>query len=171
MEWADEFRTLGVRTNADTPADTKKAVELGAEGIGLCRTEHMFFEQDRIPKIRKMILSKTVEGRVAALDELLVFQKADFKAMYEALEGRPMTVRYLDPPLHEFLPTEEEDIKALAEDMHMTVEEIKETCAALHEFNQMMGHILKLHVCRPERLWKRRLRCMSKKDTTLCRRL
>ncbi len=140
MEWADEFRTLGVRTNADTPADTKKAVELGAEGIGLCRTEHMFFEQDRIPKIRKMILSKTVEGRVAALDELLVFQKADFKAMYEALEGRPMTVRYLDPPLHEFLPTEEEDIKALAEDMHMTVEEIKETCAALHEFNPMMGH-------------------------------
>ena len=140
MEWADEFRTLGVRTNADTPADTKKAVELGAEGIGLCRTEHMFFEPDRIPKIRKMILSKTVEGRVAALDELLVFQKADFKAMYEALEGRPMTVRYLDPPLHEFLPTEEEDIKALAEDMHMTVEEIKETCAALHEFNPMMGH-------------------------------
>lgn len=100
----------------------------------------MFFEPDRIPKIRKMILSKTVEGRVAALDELLVFQKADFKAMYEALEGRPMTVRYLDPPLHEFLPTEEEDIKALAEDMHMTVEEIKETCAALHEFNPMMGH-------------------------------
>lgn len=140
MEWADEFRTLGVRTNADTPADTKKAVELGAEGIGLCRTEHMFFEPDRIPKIRKMILSKTVEGRVAALDELLVFQKADFKAMYEALEGRPMTVRYLDPPLHEFLPTEEEDIKALAEDMHMTVDEIKETCAALHEFNPMMGH-------------------------------
>ena len=142
MEWADEFRTLGVRTNADTPADTKKAVELGAEGIGLCRTEHMFFEPDRIPKIRKMILSKTVEGRVAALDELLVFQKADFKAMYEALEGigSPMTVRYLAPPLHEFLPTEEEDIKALAEDMHMTVEEIKETCAALHEFNPMMGH-------------------------------
>lgn len=140
MEWADEFRTLGVRTNADTPADTKKAVELGDEGIGLCRTEHMFFEPDRIPKIRKMILSKTVEGRVAALDELLVFQKADFKAMYEALEGRPMTVRYLDPPLHEFLPTEEEDIKALAEDMHMTVDEIKETCAALHEFNPMMGH-------------------------------
>ena len=127
MEWADEFRTLGVRTNADTPADAKKARELGAE-------------PDRIPKIRKMILSKTVEGRVAALDELLVFQKADFKAMYEALEGRPMTVRYLDPPLHEFLPTEEEDIKALAEDMHMTVEEIKETCAALHEFNPMMGH-------------------------------
>ena len=140
MNWADKYRTMKVRTNADTPADTKKAVELGAEGIGLCRTEHMFFEPDRIPKIRKMILSKTVEGRVAALDELLVFQKADFKAMYEALEGRPMTVRYLDPPLHEFLPTEEEDIKALAEDMHMTVEEIKETCAALHEFNPMMGH-------------------------------
>ena len=140
MDWADSFRTLKVRTNADTPADAANAIRLGAEGIGLCRTEHMFFEPDRIPKIRKMILSKTVEGRVAALDELLVFQKADFKAMYEALEGRPMTVRYLDPPLHEFLPTEEEDIKALAEDMHMTVEEIKETCAALHEFNPMMGH-------------------------------
>lgn len=140
MAWADEFRTLGVRTNADTPADTKNAVKLGAEGIGLCRTEHMFFEPDRIPKIRKMILSKTVEGREAALNELLVFQKADFKAMYEALEGKPMTVRYLDPPLHEFLPTEEEDIKALASDMGITVEEIYDTCAALHEFNPMMGH-------------------------------
>jgi pyruvate,orthophosphate dikinase len=140
MAWADEYRKLSVRTNADTPADTRNAVELGAEGIGLCRTEHMFFEEDRIPKIRKMILSKTVEGREAALNELLVFQKNDFKAMYEALEGRPMTVRYLDPPLHEFLPTDEEDIKALAEDMSMTVSEIKETCNNLHEFNPMMGH-------------------------------
>lgn len=113
MNWADEYRKLGVRTNADTPKDTLNAVKLGAEGIGLCRTEHMFFEPDRIPKIRKMILSKTVEGRKEALNELLVFQKADFKAMYEALEGKPMTVRYLDPPLHEFLPTAEEDIKAL----------------------------------------------------------
>ena len=151
MEWADEFRTLGVRTNADTPADTKKAVELGAEGIGLCRTEHMFFEQDRIPKIRKMILSKTVEGRVAALDELLVFQKADFKAMYEALEGRPMTVRYLDPPLHEFLPTEEEDIKKLADAQGKSVEEIKGIIQGLHEFNPMMGHRgLRLAVTYPE---------------------
>ena len=140
MAWADEFRTLGVRTNADTPADTLNAVKLGAEGIGLCRTEHMFFNEDRIPKIRKMILSKTVEGREAALEELLEFQKADFKAMYEVLEGKPMTVRYLDPPLHEFVPTEEEDIKALAKDMNITVEEVKATCDALHEFNPMMGH-------------------------------
>lgn len=140
MGWADEFRVLGVRTNADTPADTKNAVKLGAEGIGLCRTEHMFFDEDRIPKIRKMILSKTVEGREAALNELLVFQKGDFKAMYEALEGRPMTVRYLDPPLHEFLPTDEQDIKDLADDMGMTVQEVKDTCDNLHEFNPMMGH-------------------------------
>ena len=140
MNWADEYRKLGVRTNADTPKDTLNAVKLGAEGIGLCRTEHMFFEPDRIPKIRKMILSKTVEGRKEALNELLVFQKADFKAMYEALEGKPMTVRYLDPPLHEFLPTAEEDIKALAEDMNISVDEIKATCDALHEFNPMMGH-------------------------------
>ena len=140
MAWADKYRKLKVRTNADTPADAKKARELGAEGIGLCRTEHMFFEPDRIPKIRKMILSKTVEGRKEALNELLVFQKADFKAMYEALEGKPMTVRYLDPPLHEFLPTAEEDIKALAEDMNISVDEIKATCDALHEFNPMMGH-------------------------------
>ena len=140
MAWADEFRKLGVRTNADTPADTKNAVKLGAEGIGLCRTEHMFFNEDRIPKIRKMILSKTVEGREAALAELLEFQKADFKAMYEVLEGKPMTVRYLDPPLHEFVPTDEEDIKALAKDMNLSVEEVKATCDALHEFNPMMGH-------------------------------
>ncbi len=140
MKWADHRRALKIRTNADTPADTRNAVNLGAEGIGLCRTEHMFFEADRIPKIRKMILSKTVEGRESALNELLEFQKADFKAMYEALEGRPMTVRYLDPPLHEFVPTEEEDIKALAEDMGLSVEEVKATCNNLHEFNPMMGH-------------------------------
>ena len=117
MAWADEFRTLQVRTNADTPADTINAVKLGAEGIGLCRTEHMFFDADRIPKIRKMILSDTVEAREEALNELIPFQKGDFKAMYKALEGRPMTIRYLDPPLHEFVPTDPEDIKALAEDM------------------------------------------------------
>ena len=140
MAWADKYRVLKVRTNADTPADAKKARELGAEGIGLCRTEHMFFGEDRIPKIRKMILSKTVEQREAALAELLQFQKADFKAMYEALEGRPMTVRYLDPPLHEFVPTDPEDIAALAKDMNLTVEEVKATCDSLHEFNPMMGH-------------------------------
>ena len=140
MAWADKYRVLKVRTNADTPADAKKARELGAEGIGLCRTEHMFFGEERIPKIRKMILSKTVEQREAALAELLQFQKADFKAMYEALEGRPMTVRYLDPPLHEFVPTDPEDIAALAKDMNLTVEEVKATCDSLHEFNPMMGH-------------------------------
>lgn len=140
MNWADKYRKLSVRTNADTPADTKNAVKLGAEGIGLCRTEHMFFEPDRIPKIRKMILSETVEGREAALAELLSFQKADFKAMYEALEGMPMTVRYLDPPLHEFVPTAEADIEALAKDMGLTVEHVKATIEGLHEFNPMMGH-------------------------------
>ena len=140
MEWADKFRTLRVRTNADTPADTLNAVKLGAEGIGLCRTEHMFFDAERIPKIRKMILSETVEQREEALNELIPFQKGDFKAMFKALEGRPMTVRYLDPPLHEFVPTEPEDIKARAEDMGMTVEAVKDKCADLHEFNPMMGH-------------------------------
>ena len=140
MEWADKFRTLRVRTNADTPADTLNAVKLGAEGIGLCRTEHMFFDAERIPKIRKMILSETVEQREEALNELIPFQKGDFKAMFKALEGRPMTVRYLDPPLHEFVPTDPEDIKALAEDMGMTVEAVKDKCADLHEFNPMMGH-------------------------------
>ncbi len=140
MEWADEARRLQVRTNADNPRDTKKAVELGAEGIGLCRTEHMFFEEDRIPKIRKMILSETPEAREEALNELIPFQKGDFKAMYKALNGLPMTVRYLDPPLHEFLPTEEDDIKALAKDMGVSVEHLKEKCAELHEFNPMMGH-------------------------------
>ena len=140
MGWADEIRKLRVRTNADTPRDTKKAVELGAEGIGLCRTEHMFFDETRIPKIRKMILSETVEDREKALDELIPFQKGDFKAMYKELKGLPMTVRYLDPPLHEFLPTLEEDIIALAKDMNISVEHIKEKCADLHEFNPMMGH-------------------------------
>ena len=140
MGWADEFRTLKVRTNADNPRDTRNAVHLGAEGIGLCRTEHMFFEEDRIPKIRKMILSETVEAREAALNELIPFQKGDFKAMYKELKGLPMTVRYLDPPLHEFLPTAEEDIIALAKDMGVTVEHLKAKCAELHEFNPMMGH-------------------------------
>ncbi len=140
MAWADQFRTLKVRTNADTPRDTAKAVELGAEGIGLCRTEHMFFGEDRIPKFRRMILSDTVEQREEALKSIGEFQKADFKAMYETLEGRPMTVRYLDPPLHEFVPTDEEDIKALAADMGLTVAEVKAKCDALHEFNPMMGH-------------------------------
>ncbi len=140
MKWADEIRTLKVRTNADTPADAANAVKFGAEGIGLCRTEHMFFEADRIPKIRKMILSKTVEAREAALNELIPFQKGDFKGLYEVMEGRPVTIRFLDPPLHEFVPTEEEDIVALAKDMGLTVEEVKATCDSLHEFNPMMGH-------------------------------
>ena len=140
MDWADEFRTLGVRTNADTPADTKNAIKLGAEGIGHCRTEHMFFEPERIPKIRKMILSDTEEMREEALWELIPYQKSDFKAMYEALEGKPMTVRYLDPPLHEFVPTDPADIEALAKDMGLTAEEVEERCEELREFNPMMGH-------------------------------
>ena len=140
MAWADSFRKLTVRTNADTPEDTANAVRLGAEGIGLCRTEHMFFDPERIPKIRKMILSDTMEQREAALAEILPFQKADFKGMYEALEGRPMTVRYLDPPLHEFVPTDPADIEALAQDMGMTPEEVQQKCDELHEFNPMMGH-------------------------------
>ena len=140
MSWADEYRTLKVRTNADNPRDTKRAIELGAEGIGLCRTEHMFFEEERIPKIRKMILSETVEEREKALNELIPFQKGDFKAMYKELKGLPMTVRYLDPPLHEFLPTEEEDIKLLANEMGVTIEHLKNKIAELHEFNPMMGH-------------------------------
>ncbi len=140
MKWADEIRTLKVRTNADNPVDAANAVKFGAEGIGLCRTEHMFFEAERIPKIRKMILSKTKEAREAALNELIPYQKGDFKAIYEVMEGRPVTIRFLDPPLHEFLPTDEDDIVALAKDMGLSVEEVKETCAALHEFNPMMGH-------------------------------
>jgi len=140
MAWADKYRKLGVRTNADNPTDTKKAIELGAEGIGLCRTEHMFFEEDRIPAIRKMILADTVEEREKALDALIPFQKGDFKAMYKELKGLPMTVRYLDPPLHEFLPKEEKDIEALASEMGVTVEQLKQKCDDLHEFNPMMGH-------------------------------
>jgi pyruvate,orthophosphate dikinase len=140
MSWADEVKTLKVRTNADTPRDAKNAVEFGAEGIGLCRTEHMFFEEDRIAKMRKMIVAKEVEERKAALAELLPIQKGDFKGMYEALKGMPMTVRLLDPPLHEFLPHEEADIKDLAKDMGITFEELKETVDSLHEFNPMLGH-------------------------------
>ncbi len=140
MEWADKFRKLKVRTNADNPRDTRNAIKLGAEGIGLCRTEHMFFDAERIPKIRKMILSETLEAREAALNELIPFQKGDFKAMYKELKGLPMTVRYLDPPLHEFLPTTEEDIAALAHDMNVTVETLKNKISELHEFNPMMGH-------------------------------
>lgn len=140
MAWADGLRTLKVRANADTPADAANAVKLGAEGIGLCRTEHMFFEPERIPKIRKMILSNTVEAREAALEELVPFQKGDFKALYEVMEGRPVTIRFLDPPLHEFVPTDEKDIEELAKDMKLSVTEVKAACDSLHEFNPMMGH-------------------------------
>ena len=140
MAWADAKRVLKVRTNADTPNDAQTAIDFGAEGIGLTRTEHMFFEPDRIPKIRKMILSKTVEEREKALEELIPFQKGDFKALYKVMEGKPVTIRFLDPPLHEFVPTDEKDIEALAKDMNLSVEEVKSTCSELHEFNPMMGH-------------------------------
>ena len=140
MQWADEFRTLKVRTNADTPADAKKARELGAEGIGLCRTEHMFFEADRIAAFREMICADTVEEREAALEKILPYQQGDFEALYEALEGNPVTIRFLDPPLHEFVPTEEADIEALAKSQGKTVADIKAIIASLHEFNPMMGH-------------------------------
>ncbi|MCR5354260.1 MAG: pyruvate, phosphate dikinase [Lachnospiraceae bacterium] len=140
MAWADEFRTLKVRTNADTPADAKKARELGAEGIGLCRTEHMFFEPERIAAFREMICSDTEEEREEALNKILPYQQGDFKALYEALEGCPVTIRFLDPPLHEFIPTEDADIKKLADAKGKTVEEIKAICDSLHEFNPMMGH-------------------------------
>ena len=140
MAWADEFRTLKVRTNADTPADAKKARELGAEGIGLCRTEHMFFEADRIAAFREMICADSVEDREAALAKILPYQQGDFEALYEALEGNPVTIRFLDPPLHEFVPTEEADIKALADAQGKSVEDIKALIASLHEFNPMMGH-------------------------------
>ena len=140
MAWADAARVLKVRTNADNPRDALQAVKFGAEGIGLCRTEHMFFEGDRIKAVREMILAKDVEGRKQALAKLLPYQQGDFEAMYKVLEGRPMTIRYLDPPLHEFLPTKEEEMVELAQEMGVTVEEIKETVAALHEFNPMMGH-------------------------------
>ncbi len=140
MAWADKYRTLKVRTNADTPADAKKARELGAEGIGLCRTEHMFFEESRIAAFREMICSDTVEEREAALDKILPYQQSDFKALYEALEGNPVTIRFLDPPLHEFVPTEEADIEKLANAQGKSVEDIKNIIASLHEFNPMMGH-------------------------------
>ena len=140
MAWADKYRRLGVRTNADNPHDTEQAVKFGAEGIGLCRTEHMFFEADRIPAIREMICSDTVEQREKALAKLEPMQQGDFEAMYIALEGRPMTVRFLDPPLHEFVPTEEADIEQLAKDMGKSVQDIKNIIASLHEFNPMMGH-------------------------------
>ena len=140
MEWADEFRTMKVRTNADTPADAKKARELGAEGIGLCRTEHMFFEGDRIDAFREMICSDTVEEREEALSKILPLQQGDFEQLYEAMEGEPVTIRFLDPPLHEFVPTEEEDIKKLADAKGKTVEDIKAIIESLHEFNPMLGH-------------------------------
>ena len=140
MAWADKYRTLKVRTNADTPADAKKARELGAEGIGLCRTEHMFFEEDRIAAFREMICSDTVEEREAALDKILPYQQGDFEALYEALKGNPVTIRFLDPPLHEFVPTEEADIEKLAAAQGKSVEDIKTIIASLHEFNPMMGH-------------------------------
>ena len=151
MAWADEFRKLKVRTNADTPADAKKARELGAEGIGLCRTEHMFFEEDRIAAFREMICSDTVEEREAALEKILPYQQGDFEALYEALEGCPVTIRFLDPPLHEFVPTEEADIEKLAKAQNKSVEEIKTIISSLHEFNPMMGHRgLRLAVTYPE---------------------
>ena len=140
IEWADAYRTMKVRTNADTPADARQAREFGAEGIGLCRTEHMFFEPDRIAAIREMIVSKTVEQREAALAKLLPMQRGDFEGIYEAMEGYPVTIRLLDPPLHEFLPTEEDDIVALAGEMNLTVGALKDVIASLHEFNPMMGH-------------------------------
>ncbi len=151
MAWADKFRQMKVRTNADTPADAKKARELGAEGIGLCRTEHMFFEEDRIAAFREMICSDTVEEREAALEKILPYQQHDFEALYEALEGCPVTIRFLDPPLHEFVPTEEEDIAKLAESQGKSVEAIKAIIEGLHEFNPMMGHRgLRLAVTYPE---------------------
>ena len=140
MAWADKYRRLKVRTNADTPRDAAKARELGAEGIGLCRTEHMFFEGNRIDAFREMICSETVEEREAALEKILPEQQGDFEKLYEALEGNPVTIRFLDPPLHEFVPTEEEDIKKLADAQGKSVSAIKAICDALHEFNPMMGH-------------------------------
>ena len=140
MEWADKYRTLKVRTNADTPHDAAKARELGAEGIGLCRTEHMFFEEERIAAFREMICSDTVEEREEALEKILPYQQKDFRDLYEALEGCPVTIRFLDPPLHEFIPTEEADIKRLAETKGKSVESIKSLCESLKEFNPMMGH-------------------------------
>ncbi|MDF2502903.1 pyruvate, phosphate dikinase [Clostridium sp.] len=140
MKWADQIKKLQVRTNADTPSEAKEAIKFGAKGIGLCRTEHMFFEADRIPAVREMIVASTAEQRKKALDKLLPMQKKDFIGIYEAMEGNPVTIRFLDPPLHEFLPSEEEDIRALAKEMGISFEELKTTIASLHEFNPMMGH-------------------------------
>ena len=168
MDWADQYRKLQVRTNADTPADAANAVKFGAEGIGLCRTEHMFFDPDRIPKIRQMILARTLEQREKALNALIPFQKGDFKALYEVMEGRPVTIRFLDPPLHEFVPTEQGDIDDLAVQMLMTAEEVQEICDSLHEFNPMMGQRgCRLAVTYPE-IAKMQLR--KKKDMTSFRR-
>ena len=151
MNWADKYRTLKVRTNADTPEDAKRARELGAEGIGLCRTEHMFFEEDRIAAFREMICADTVEEREAALDKILPYQQGDFEGLFEALEGNPVTIRFLDPPLHEFVPTEEEDIQKLADAQGKSVEDIKAIITSLHEFNPMMGHRgLRLAITYPE---------------------
>ena len=151
MEWADKYRKLAVRTNADNPADAKNAFNFGAEGVGLCRTEHMFFDADRIPAVREMIVSTTVEERKKALAKLLPMQKKDFKGIYKAMQGKPVTIRFLDPPLHEFLPHEDAEIKALAKDMGLTFERLKQTVADLHEFNPMMGHRgLRLAVTYPE---------------------
>ena len=140
MAWADKYRKLHVRTNADTPADAKKARELGAEGIGLCRTEHMFFEPERIAAFREMICSDTAEEREAALNKILPYQQSDFEKLYDALEGYPVCIRFLDPPLHEFVPTTEDEIKLLADTQGKTVESIKNIISSLHEFNPMMGH-------------------------------
>ena len=151
MAWADKYRTLKVRTNADTPVDARKARELGAEGIGLCRTEHMFFEEDRIAAFREMICADTVEEREAALEKILPYQQGDFEGLFEALEGNPVTIRFLDPPLHEFVQTEEEDIQKLADAQEKSVEEINNIITSLHEFNPMMGHRgLRLAVTYPE---------------------
>ena len=140
MNWADKYRRLKIRANADTPKDILQSIKYGAEGVGLCRTEHMFFEGERIKAIREMIVSKTQDERKRALDKLLPFQKKDFKEMFERIKGLPMTIRLLDPPLHEFLPTKEEDIKEIANEMMISVKELKSIINSLHEFNPMMGH-------------------------------
>ena len=151
MEWADKYRKLNIRTNADNPRDAAVAFSFGAEGVGLCRTEHMFFEADRIPAVREMIVSTTTEEREKALKKILPMQKKDFKGIFKAMQGRPVTIRFLDPPLHEFLPHEDEEIKALAKEMGLTFESLKATVESLHEFNPMMGHRgLRLAVTYPE---------------------
>ena len=151
MQWADEYRDLMIRTNADNPRDTAVAFNFGAEGVGLCRTEHMFFEADRIPAVREMIVSTTTEERKKALKKLLPMQQKDFKGIFKAMKGRPVTIRFLDPPLHEFLPHEDDEIRALAKEMGLTFEALKATVESLHEFNPMMGHRgLRLAVTYPE---------------------